>query len=88
MSAHNIRFDGEISKTIPYHQISYNMHLICSVECLSIMHLIFHNMSKPTQPPMVIMNLINNQRTNSPVNAYLISWPSKAQNIHNLENIW
>ena len=32
--------------------------------------------------------LINNQRTNGPVNAHLISWPSKAQNIHNLENIW
>ena len=29
-----------------------------------------------------------NQRTNGPVNAHLISWPSKAQNIHNLENIW
>ena len=31
---------------------------------------------------------IKNQRTNGPVNAHLISWPSKAQNIHNLENIW
>ena len=30
----------------------------------------------------------NNQRTNGPVNAHLISWPSKAQNIQNLENIW
>ena len=29
-----------------------------------------------------------NQRTNGPVNAHLISWPSKAQNIQNLENIW
>ena len=29
-----------------------------------------------------------NQRTNGPVNALLISWPSKAQNIQNLENIW
>ena len=27
----------------------------------------------------------NNQRTNGPVNAHLISWPSKAQNIQNLE---
>ena len=26
-----------------------------------------------------------NQRTNGPVNAHLISWPSKAQNIQNLE---
>ena len=29
-----------------------------------------------------------NQRTNGPVNAHLISWPSKTQNIQNLENIW
>ena len=29
-----------------------------------------------------------NQRTNGPINAHLISWPSKAQNIQNLENIW
>ena len=26
------------------------------------------------------------QRTNGPVNAHLISWPSKAQNIQNMEN--
>ena len=29
-----------------------------------------------------------NLRTNGRVNAHLISWPSKAQNIQNLENIW
>ena len=29
-----------------------------------------------------------NQMTNGPVNAHLIYWPSKAQNIQNLENIW
>ena len=27
------------------------------------------------------------QRTNGPVNAHLIPWPTKAQNIQNLENI-
>ena len=32
-------------------------------------------------------NIIN-QRTNGPVNAHLISWPSRAQNIQNLENTW
>ena len=32
--------------------------------------------------------LLRNQRTNGPVNAHLICWPSKAQNIQNLENIW
>ena len=30
---------------------------------------------------------VKNQRTIGPVNAHLISWPSKAQNIQNLENI-
>ena len=30
----------------------------------------------------------SNQRTNGPVNAHLISWPTKAQNIQNLENKW
>ena len=29
-----------------------------------------------------------NQRTIGPVNTHLISWPNKAQNIQNLENIW
>ena len=29
-----------------------------------------------------------NQRTNGPVNDHLIYWPSKVQNIRNLENIW
>ena len=28
------------------------------------------------------------QRTYGPVNAHQISWPSKAQNIQNLKNIW
>ena len=30
----------------------------------------------------------HNERTTGPVNAHLISWPTKAQNIQNLENIW
>ena len=32
-----------------------------------------------------VTQYIVNQRTNGPVNAHLISWPSKAQNIQNLE---
>ena len=32
--------------------------------------------------------LITNQRSHGPVNTHLLSWPSKAQNIQNLENIW
>ena len=38
--------------------------------------------------PCGFMMLSKNQRTNGPVNAHLISWPRKAQNIQNLENIW
>ena len=38
--------------------------------------------------PKLCSERFGNQRTNGPVNAHLISWPSKAQNIHNLENIW
>ena len=34
------------------------------------------------------LHLSINQSTNGPVNAHLISWPTKAQNIQNLENIW
>ena len=33
-------------------------------------------------------NLNLNQRTNGPVNTHLICWPSKAQDIQNIENIW
>ena len=29
-----------------------------------------------------------NQRTNGPVNAHLMYWPTKAQNIQHLEHIW
>ena len=36
----------------------------------------------------VFVKIQKNQRTNGPVNAHLISWPSKAQNKQNLENIW
>ena len=31
---------------------------------------------------------LSNQRTSGPVNAHLISWPSKAQNIQNLKSVW
>ena len=42
-------------------------------------------------PPVTALSfplVLINQRTNGPVNAHLISWPSKAQNIQNLKNIW
>ena len=42
----------------------------------------------PAQHYTELADTLFNQRTNGPVNAHLISWPSKAQNIQNLENIW
>ena len=42
----------------------------------------------PLSPTSESAHDFENQRTNGPVNAHLISWPSKAQNIQNLENIW
>ena len=36
----------------------------------------------------IFLSNLHNQRTNGPVNAHLISWPRKAQNIQNLDNIW
>ena len=36
----------------------------------------------------ILILTFGNQRTNGPLNAHLISWPSKAQNMQNLENIW
>ena len=38
-----------------------------------------------TTPAAVTINENINQRTNGPVNAHLIYWPIKAQNIQNLE---
>ena len=49
------------------------------------------NTRKPAQVPSYKLTFGSgelNQRTNGPVNAHLISWPSKAQNKQNLENIW
>ena len=34
----------------------------------------------------IYKNRFYNQRTSGPVNTHLISWPSKAQNIQNLES--
>ena len=41
----------------------------------------------PNQWKLANVSAIFNQRTNGPGNAHLISWPSKAQNVQNLENI-
>ena len=36
-------------------------------------------------PTIYVLSKNKNQRTNGPVNAHLIAWPSKAQNKQNLE---
>ena len=53
------------------------------------------NLGSPVLETRVVIDFIvsfkglnSNQRTNGPVNAHLISRPSKEQNIQNLENIW
>ena len=46
------------------------------------------NWSNQKQNPDLKTKTGNKKRTNGAVNAHLISWPSKAQNIQNLENIW
>ena len=43
---------------------------------------------EPKTLSMYLKKEKENQRTNGPVNTHLISWPNKAQNIQNLENIW
>ena len=40
-----------------------------------------------TGDAIICLSAISKQRTNGPVNVHLISWPSKAQYIQNLENI-
>ena len=49
---------------------------------------IYKNLNKEVSKTHKVYTVNENQRTNGPVNAHLISWPSKAQNIQNLENIW
>ena len=74
-------------------QISVNKNVQFEKNLDSISHLkTFSNLDiritdKELSNYLAIRNL--NQRTSGPVNAHLISWPSKAKkNIQNLENIW
>ena len=53
----------------------------------SVTHAPTHARSKSNMPHQLFQSWGHNQRTIGPVNAHLISWPSKAQNIQNLENI-
>ena len=46
------------------------------------------NLKTVYPPTNIVCGGYKNQRTNGPVNAHLIPWPCKAQNIQNLENIW
>ena len=60
-----------------------NVQMITGVRIVEMSQL--QNCSVMCAKKEVIVKLKINQRTNGPVNAHLISWPSKAQN---LENIW
>ena len=55
---------------------------------LVFLELLIHTMGCPSDRDKTLISHTINQRTNGPVNAHLISWPSKAQNIQNLENLW
>ena len=64
------------------HKQTGGLTKITDGERLSLFHILLAliiGMLYPVKP---------NQRTNGPVNAYLISLPSKAQHIQNMENIW
>ena len=67
-------------KTIPEFFFVKLCKTICSYKAINGN---IHFFSKISQ-----WKLSCNQRTNGPVNAHLISSPSKAQNIQNLEKIW
>ena len=64
-----------------------------SQSCFDITHVSFR-LPSLSQPSFCVgllqqrLSDILNHRTNGPVKAHLISWPSKAQNIQDLENIW
>ena len=56
--------------------------LSCLLHVPSISFILWHEIQG------IIIRLLSDQRTNGPVNAHLISWPSKAQNKQNLEKIY
>ena len=71
-----------------YDRGDYNSSFaLCAVE-LKTKGLISHMFIGYRTADLHLCFRICNQSTNGPVNAHLISWPSKAQNIQNLENIW
>ena len=67
-------------------QLNYNQRKL--ENSLNEFYLIFIWFSDPNLLQKKSVKQKINQRTNGPVNAHLISWPSQAQNIQNLENIW
>ena len=71
--------------------------ILCCTRVIAI-NVIYHCLKKALSNERVDTKLktnvldsdetVCNQRTNGPVNAHLIYWTSKEQNIQNLENIW
>ena len=76
---------SEVIKLFPCsNQLSMKFKMLISIKIDRINGILRFKLSKPVIYPANKCN----QRTNGPVNAHLIFWPSKAQNIQNLENIW
>ena len=70
-------------KDIQYNANKYKVEIHIFSYCSTLSRVLCAVIRKTAFIPRKI-----NQRTNGPVNAHLISWPTKAQNIQNLENIW
>ena len=71
-------------------QYKFDFFITFMVLKLGIETNVFPSVTFKYSGPTKLLGVHNdkNQRTNGPVKAHLISWPTKAQNIQNLENIW
>ena len=70
-----------------YLDLKYSHTFIFSIRCLLLLP--FRSLAAiVSEKSSFHLFFFITQRNNGPVNPHLISWPSKAQNIQNLENIW
>ena len=70
-----------------FNQVIYTLNTICDPNIMILAHTVLEIFCSQAFIGWKC-NKNENQRTNGPVSAHLISWPIKAQNIQNLENIW
>ena len=88
MTACNSDYTTKVSETV---SVQFSLQLCASgykyhMICICSSNLPGYEIKKQKKKKKTEKNI--NQRTNGPANAHLISWPSKAQNIQNMENIW